>query len=482
MEDKDGRFGPFRWQLLAEVAVGALLTTGFHSTIVAQGNQRYFNGTEYFSPTVVLISFDGFRADYLDRGLTPHLTNIVHEGGFQAEYLIPSFPSSTFPNHYSIVTGLYPGSHGIVSNIFDDPDTGHTFHHKDKKCQQRSEWWGGEPIWVTAELHGQKTAVDMWAGVEAPIKGKRATYSESFDRVVTPKDKVDRILTWLDLPNSDRPTFVASYFSEIDRAGHHFSPDSDQVNNELRQADAAVSYLQEQLRKRNLHDIVNVIYLSDHGMAPVGSDSFLVVNELVDESRFEAIEGLPLGLLFPKNYNDTQAIYNELEEKHRSLSKNGVHVPWKVYLKADLPSRFHYSTHGRIAPIILLPNPGYIFIRKQDFEARHKKVIQGEKVAYGTHGYDNLDKTMRAIFLAHGPDFRLSQSTLWAHDKGRFLDVIPTFTPQGGESIPKEVAQPVKLHPAFTNTEVYGLICQILGFPPAPNDGTLNWEYTTSTA
>ncbi|KAJ1962051.1 hypothetical protein H4R35_007390, partial [Dimargaris xerosporica] len=218
------------------------------------------NGTHQFQKTVILVSFDGFRADYLDRGLTPHLLDIEARGGFRAEYLIPSFPSITFPNHYTLVTGMYPETHGIIGNEFYDPALNATFYYKNDTITMKSSWWGGEPIWVTAEKHGRISAIDMWPGSLATIRGLAPTHVIPYKSGVAARTKIDQLMAWMDLPLSARPSLLATYVPEVDSMGHTYSPDSAEVNAALVIADQSVEYLLKALEARNLTHIVNVIY------------------------------------------------------------------------------------------------------------------------------------------------------------------------------------------------------------------------------
>ncbi|KAJ1910619.1 hypothetical protein IWQ60_010558 [Tieghemiomyces parasiticus] len=423
------------------------------------------NGTHAFRKTVILISFDGFRADYLDRGITPHLHALRDEANaFQAEYMNPSFPSITFPNHYTIATGLYPETHGIVANEFYDPVLNQTFYYKNDLITRDAQWWGGEPIWVTAERQGHLAGIDMWPGSTAPIGGVLPTYLIAFSDPVAPRTKVDQLMTWLDLPLDRRPTFLASYVPEVDHAGHAYSPDSRQVNDSLVLADDAVGYLRASLAARNLTDVVDVVYLSDHGMASVPDNQIIYLEDLVDPDLLELVSGYPLAGLWPKHASDTARIYEAL--RIQSAGQR-----WAVYLREDIPARFHYAHNDRIPPIVCIPEVGWTFYTRHQYDHSH---LYSGKVSktIGVHGYDNLDPTMRAIFLAHGPSFHAGKLVGQAAD-GQPQDSAGALHPPIGPA-PRDV-ETATIQPPFDNVEVYNLLCHLLGLTPSANNGTLAW-------
>ncbi len=160
-------------------------------------------------PTVILISLDGFRYDYLDKYSPPTLNQLAKDG-VRAKWMIPSFPTKTFPNHYTVATGLYPEHHGIIENNIWD--FGVTFGLGKREEVQNSRWWLGEPIWVTAEKQGLRAGAFFFPGTEAEIAGKRPTFWKQYDGKIPNNDRVDQILTWLDLPRGRTPTDVHALF------------------------------------------------------------------------------------------------------------------------------------------------------------------------------------------------------------------------------------------------------------------------------
>jgi len=222
------------------------------------------NGTHTFQPTVLIVSLDGFRPNYIDRGLTPNLHQLS-ETGVAPEYMKPCFPSVTFPNHYSIVTGLYPESHGVIANEYYDPVLDQQFDIGSGATSLQSYWWEGtsgglvEPIWVTAEKQGVITATHMWPGSEAVIQGIEPTHVDKFNAAEDLSNKVHRVMGWLDLPDEERPGFIATYVPTIDSVGHHDGPDSLALNISLTDVDSMIGAIMDGLEQRNLTDIVNLI-------------------------------------------------------------------------------------------------------------------------------------------------------------------------------------------------------------------------------
>jgi predicted AlkP superfamily pyrophosphatase or phosphodiesterase len=377
------------------------------------------------NPTVILISLDGFRADYLDK-FQPPLLNKLARTGVRARWLIPSFPSKTFPNHYTIATGLYPEHHGIVeNNIYD---FGTTFSLGKREEVQNSRWWLGEPIWVTAEKQGQKVGAFFFPGTEAEIKGVRPTFWKTYDGKIPNSERVDTILSWLDLPTEKRPTFYTLYFSDVDDAGHAFSPDSKETADTVKKVDDDLNRLYEGLKKRKISKKVNLIIVSDHGMATVYQKNAVFLDDAFDFDKAERILWTgEIVQIFPKAGTETEIIAN--------LKAKVVNATcWR---KAEIPERFHYNEGTRIAPIVCSANEGWVLTNHKRFgEIKTREDFLKPK---GAHGYDNQLESMRALFVAHGKAFK----------KGK------VFEP-------------------FENVQIYNLMCKILGLTPAKNDG--NYE------
>src|SRR5258705_5802373 len=228
--------------------------------------------------TVILVSFDGFRWDYPTKAPTPNLRRLMARG-VHAQNLIPSFPSKTFPNHYTIVTGLYPGHHGIVANNIFDPSTGRTFATNRRAEVQDPMWWGGEPIWTLVERAGKSSAPLFWPGSEAPILGVRPRFWKPYDETLPAASRVSQALAWLDLPAAERPVFLSLYFEDTDAAGHQNGPDSPEVRAAIARDDGDVGSLVEGLTRRGILDGANIVIVSDHGLAPVDEAPVLALDD-----------------------------------------------------------------------------------------------------------------------------------------------------------------------------------------------------------
>lgn len=383
-------------------------------------------------PTVILISLDGFRYDYLQK-YDPVVLNQLAREGVRARWLTPSFPSKTFPNHYTIATGLYPQNHGIVENNVYVPEFNATFMMSNRDEVQNGRWWLGEPIWITAEKQGQKAAPLFWPGSEAKIGGLAATYWQPYDSKITNDARVDKALAWLDLPRAERPTFLTLYFSDVDDAGHNAGPDSVQTRDAVHKVDQAIGRLVAGLKAREIFPQVNLIIVADHGMAVQDYHHAIMLDELFDVNLAEKILWTgEIVSIFPKAGQE-QTIYQTLKAKLPPQAK--------VYRKRELPARLHYSTGPRVAPLLVLPAEGWILTNQKRYqEAKEKGDLTHLK---GGHGYDNQLPSMRAIFIAHGAAFK----------HGRV--VAP-----------------------FANIHIYNIMTRILGLRPAPNDG----NYTAANA
>ena len=367
------------------------------------------NGTSKFAPTTILISLDGFRADFLNRGLTPTLNSFVAEG-VSPRYMLPSFPSVTFPNHYTIITGLYPESHGIVSNSFWDPDLKEEFFYTDPARSMQPKWWSeGEPLWVTAAKQNVKSAIHMWPGSEAHIQLEPA-FLDKFNGTEVLSRKVDRVLEFIDLPSEHdpavatitktRPQFIAFYVPNVDADGHLHGPNSTEIRTTISNVDTMLGDLFAALEKRNLTDIVNVVVVSDHGMASTSIDRLIQLDDLVDLSLIEHIDGWPLHGLRPKDQKDLRQLYDQLTA---ASAKN---PNFHVYLRDEnMPERYHFTNNKRIAPLWIVPKTGWAILEKRKFNIQEAKNIGRIYQPRGLHGYDHEHPLMRAIFIARGPAF-----------------------------------------------------------------------------
>ncbi|PTD03688.1 putative pyrophosphatase/phosphodiesterase [Fusarium culmorum] len=384
------------------------------------------NGTALFAPTSLIISLDGFRADFLQRGLTPALNSFVSTG-VSPKWMHPSFPSVTFPNHYTLATGLYPESHGIVSNTFWDPELQSEFYytHPDQSLDP-------------------KCAIHMWPGSEAHVLNTEPSLMDKFNGKETLDNKVSRIMEFLDMPGFEdktldasdvRPQLIAAYVPHVDRDGHKFGPNTTEIRKTIQEVDSMIGKIFHGLEERNLTNIVNVIVVSDHGMASTDISRLIQLEDLIDTSKIEHIDGWPLYGLRPKNPDDLQGLYDELKEKSKSNPN------FQVYLRdVDMPERYHFSKHHRIAPLWIVPETGWAIVTKEEFDVEDGKKKNLVYHPRGLHGYDHEHPLMRAIFIARGPAF--------PHPANSQIDV-------------------------FQNIEVYNMLCDSVGLTPAPNNGTL---------
>lgn len=389
-----------------------------HKTLPMQPPQRLARVHPRRTTPLLLISIDGFRADYIHRGKTPTLSRMAATG-VRARALQPSFPSLTFPNHYTLVTGLYPDHHGIVNNNMVDPRIGR-FSLGNRRAVGDHRWWdGGEPIWVTADKHGLKTATLFWPGSSARIHGHRPDHWLPYDGQLTPRQRVRRLLHWLDLPPGQRPDFMTLYFDRLDHAGHEYGPHSRQVNATMHRIDAAIGLLVNGLRKRGLYRHMNIIVVSDHGMASSPARKTILLDKRIDMRHVKVVSMGELATLSPRR-GHRKEIRRALLRRHRHM---------RCWDKHHIPARFHYGRNRRVPPIVCSPQTGWT-ISTTTWEKHHEH-------SRGSHGYDNADPRMRALFIAHGPAFR------------RGLVV-----------------------PEFPNVDVYPLAMHLLGLTPRPNDGS----------
>jgi predicted AlkP superfamily pyrophosphatase or phosphodiesterase len=370
--------------------------------------------------TVVLGSLDGFRPDYLDRPAAARLRELAAHG-VRARWLRPVAPTLTFPNHYTIVTGLYPAHHGIVGNSIRDPAIGYRFGIRDTAAVRDPRWWGGEPIWVTAQRQGRRTAAFFWPGSEAPIGGLHPTWYRRFDPAVPNRDRVDQVVAWLRLPADSAPALVLLYLGDVDQAGHAFGPDAPQVDSAIARVDSAIGRLEDGLTAGGLAGLIDVMVVSDHGMAAVDSGRTIYLDDYLDPASVDIPELAPMLQIWPR-HGDADRVYRALAGRNPRLT---------VYRRADLPVRFHFDSTPRIAPIVALAAEGWLVTTRERAGT--------SRPPRGMHGYDRDLPSMRALFLAWGPSFR----------RGAVV-------------------------PGFENVHLYPLLAELLGVRPAPSDGRLD--------
>jgi alkaline phosphatase D len=336
-------------------------------------------------PYVILVSLDGFRYDYAKRYHAEHLLALAADGASAPDGMLPSYPSITFPNHYSIVSGLYPEHHGIVANSFYDPARKETYSYRDSKSVGDGTWYGGTPLWVLAEQQGMRSASFFWVGSEANIQGVRPTYYLKFDpRFPNPK-RVEQVLAWLRLPPEQRPHLITLYFSDTDSAGHRFGPDSPQVADAVHELDGEIGKLMDGLKEVKLR--VDLIVLADHGMVKVDGDPIRLGQYGFAASLFSPIVGLGL---YPKSDADAEKAYQAMRGKSDKFA---------VYRRTSVPVYLHFDSNPREGDPVVVPNGPYFLSTDADPDAPEHPV--------GAHGFDvTRMPEMKALFVAAGPDIR----------------------------------------------------------------------------
>lgn len=337
----------------------------------------------------ILVSFDGFRWDYPKRGLTPNL-DFIKQNGVHALSLQPCFPSKTFPNHYSIVTGMYPENHGLIANSFTNPQTKQKYTLYDSAIVSDAKWYKGEAIWETAKRQGVKSASYFWPGSELNVDYRRPDYFEHFVYTRPYDERINGLLTWLELPYEQRPRFLTVYFDATDTSGHNYGPNSKEVNQSIAMEDSLIGKLFVGLKKLNLLDSTNIIILSDHGMTELSPERVINIDELLKGFKFKTSDKGTMMFIYP-NEDEKNAVYQKL----KSSEKN-----YKVYWKKDLPDYLHYKNNPLVAEIVVIADLGYSLFDEKDI-AKYSKKFPG-----GNHGYDPTNVDMHGIFYAIGPDFK----------------------------------------------------------------------------
>ena len=339
-----------------------------------------------------MVSFDAFRHDYIDR-YHPAAFMDVAARGVRASALIPSFPSKTFPNHYTIVTGLYPGDHGITGNAFFDPSRREWYRLADQKAVRDSSWYGGEPIWVTAERNGVRTGVYFWTGSEAAIEGVRPSYMVPYDEKVPNATRVNAVASWLRKPPAERPHLVLLYLSDVDDTTHRYGPDAPQTAVAVASVNRTLRQLLDSMAVMPFADSVNIVLVSDHGMATVRSDKPMAVSDIlaragIDTTRMEVSDNGPtLSLWFGADSARMRAA-------HAVLDRSLPHA--HTYFRSETPPAWHLRDNPRSGDLLIVADEGFIVARR----------ASDKPPTAGAHGYDPTLPDMQAIFIAAGPNIR----------------------------------------------------------------------------
>lgn len=387
---------------LAGIFVGVTL---YKQSQKAEAQERY----------AVILSLDGFRYMYLDELSTPNLDAMAEEG--VSGSLQPSYPSNTFPNHYSMATGLYPEHHGIVNNRFWVDELNDYYKLGDSARVYNPAFYGGEPIWNTAEKQGIKAGSYFWVGSETAVQNMRPSYWKRYNAETSFTARADSVIAWLQKPIKERPHLITWYIQEPDHTGHTYGTGSDQLKAMVSTVDSVVGYFRSELAKLPIASQVDFIIVSDHGMKDYEPDKIVNLMDYLPADSFRYIvDGTPT-LLYTK--------HPEYIDEAMKVLEKVPHVT--AYRRADVPARFHYSEGNRLGDIVVMPElGGYIFFREEP----ELKLTAG-------HGFDNTLPEMQAIFFGVGPSFA----------KGKKVSQVP-------------------------NVAIYPLLCHLLQLTPAPNDGT----------
>jgi|TARA_Y100000310_G_scaffold151244_1_gene150813 alkaline phosphatase D len=393
-------------------------------------------------PYVILVSFDGFRYDYPEAVDTPNLDRLAREG-VRAKSLKPIFPSKTFPNHYAIATGMYAENHGIVSNIFWDPVWDEVYKLSDRTTVTDPKWYGGEPIWVTAEKQGVKTASYYWVGSEAPISGVSPAFFYYYDQSVPFDQRVNQVISWLQLPEDMRPHLITLYFHEPDWTGHEYGPAAPETGKAIQRADSTLGLLLAGIDTLSIADSINLIICSDHGMTQLSSVRMVYLADYLDLNNIDIIGGGEFSFVNLKQRSQ-RGILAALFRRHaiRKVARTlkAAHPNMTAYLGDEIPERWHYRHNRRIPEILVVADDGWSLITKPHATKEAERTHEETFWQRGSHGYDNAVEAMHAIFYAKGPAFKKGIS-------------IPTLS----------------------NIHIYPLIAEILILDPNPGiDGVID--------
>ncbi|MFB9052305.1 ectonucleotide pyrophosphatase/phosphodiesterase [Formosa undariae] len=374
---------------------------------------------------VILVSLDGFRWDYVEKYKPKHLSNFI-KNGVQAESLIPSYPSKTFPNHYTIATGMYPENHGLIGNAFYSYKKDVTYAIRNREMVEDGSFYGGTPIWVLADQNNMVSSSYFYVGSEADIQGVHPTYYRKYDGKIKNETRISETLDWLKLPKAERPHILTIYFSDLDDIGHWYSPGNDEeLKKAILKLDTNLGALFEGVADTGLD--VNIIIVSDHGMTTVEATHFISIDDVTNTELYTVIDNGSILNIHPKNNVTVDSILNVLKPKENNF---------KVYRTENTPG-FEYSPKNKDwGSIQIIPDFGYYFsstLRIESMKANNTKAV-------GVHGYDTKYKDMHGIFYANGPAFKTDYTM-----------------------------------PSFKNIDIYPLMCELLGLKiPASIDGNLD--------
>lgn len=379
-------------------------------------------------PYLILISLDGFKSEYLDRFDLPNLRRVAARGA-RGKAMVPVFPTLTFPNHYSLVTGLHPDRHGIVNNRFYDPRRKDWYVYTDARTASDGSWYGGEPIWVTAESQGMVAACYFWPGSEAEIKGVRPTTFNKYTSGISNEARVKAVLEWLQLPVDRRPHMITLYFSELDEASHDGPVESPAVLEAARSLDAAIGMLVTGIDALPVRDQVYLLITSDHGMVETSTAQTVRLESLLDASELADVAQAISGPVASLHINGGATRARQLRDRINARLPRGT-----AYLRADLPQRFRYSANPRAADLVVVMEESWTLSAPRRTPpsaapaaaptpqtAKPPAPERRRPERWGMHGWDNALPSMRALFLISGPGIRAGALI----DEVQNVDVYP---------------------------------------------------------
>ncbi len=368
-------------------------------------------------PYLIMLSMDGFRWDYPEKANTPSLDNI-EKVGVRVESCVPCFPTKTFPNHYSMATGLYPENHGLIFNRFYATDLGKFYSVGNRESVGDSSFYFGEPIWVTAEKQGIRSASYFWVGSEALHDNLFPTYHYDYNGSVPFEDRLDGVIKWLKLPEEERPHLILWYMQEPDGIGHYAGPNHQETIQVIEYLDSLVGVFYNKVAELEIAEQVNVIITSDHGMGEISEERTVYFDDYINKNWIEYLDGANPAYSIEAKEEFYDTLYSTLSRIDNI----------KVWKKEEVPARLHFSKSERIKDFVVVADSSWSLL------------VSGKKKAYsgGAHGYDNINKDMHAIFYAYGPAFKEGYK-----------------------------------HNSINNIDIYALICEILDLDPAKNDGEL---------
>ena len=376
--------------LLVFISIIGFAQTQISDTAQIITPNRFISEEAKLKPYVIMISADGFRYDYAKKYNAENLLKYSNQG-IHAKAMTPSYPSITFPNHWSLITGLYPSHHGLVDNFFYDYKIKKSYAMSKKENAEDGSWYGGIPLWALAEKQGMISASLQWVGSASNAGGERPTYYYPYHEKFKPAEKVEKVMNWLKLPEDKRPHFIAMYFPEVDGAGHHFGPESKEAETAVHLIDEAVGSLVQKVNALGLKN-VNFVFVSDHGMIQVDGEHPLEIPAILfNKDRFDFYNSQTLVRVYVKNPIEVKDVYKQLKADKTN--------DYEVYLDKKLPKYLHFATkddrYNRIGQILLIPKAPKVFLEKD------------QKTSVGKHGYDpRLVPEMKATFLAWGPEFK----------------------------------------------------------------------------